>query len=453
MIYTKLREKYPYFEYSSYEYKLEKNLLVLKFNYDISNKLHFIHKVKFDLKKNVESKIESASFSNLVFHLGLAEMFSYWKLVCSGNIQISAGYLNKEQISWWKDLLIEGMGQYFYENKIDFLLNDFIKITSIEESKDFKLVEVSGSKTLVPMGGGKDSVVTLETLINNKMTDAVIIVSPTTPASFNIAKVSGVKKILNVSREIDNNLINLNSKRFLNGHIPYTNVLFFISLIAAYINEYKYVAFSNEKSSDEVNVRYLGKDINHQFSKTYEFENKFRDYNQKFLSNINLFSFLRPLYEIQIAKLFSKYNRYLRIFRSCNVGQRENKWCCKCPKCLSTFILLTPFIKIEKLIKVFSRNLFEDDQLIYILDNLLSENCVKPFECVGTREELKVALYLYTKDKRNNLSVLLKYADKKYLSNKNELERKSVQILGNWSVKNNLTKEFVRVLRQSYENH
>ena len=448
MNYLELRKEYPKFEYSKYHFELEKSGLVLNFEYNISKKIFYQHKVIFSKNENFESKIQSVVFSNLIFHLGLAEMFSYWKTTCSPLIEISSGYLDKEQREWWEDLLTKGMGQYFYENKIDFTSKDFIKLTSSGERFNRKLIQVEGDETLVPVGGGKDSIVTLEALMNADIASAALIVHPTTFYSIKIAEKSGVKKVITVSRGLDPELLNLNSQGFLNGHTPYTNILFFISLIVAYLNGYKNVAFSNEKSSDEINIKYLDKFINHQYSKTFEFENKFRDYNQRYISNINLFSFLRPLYDIQIAKRFSKYEKYFDIFRSCNVGQQAGVWCCNCPKCLSTFILLFPFIGPKKIEKIFGHNLYEDEHLTRLLDELILESRAKPFECVGTREELKVGLFLSLNNyKKNNLPKLLKYAKNNHLTDKKDIENKAKKILGNWD-DHNLSERFLKILRK-----
>jgi hypothetical protein len=171
--------------------------------------------------------------------------------------------------------------------------------------------------------------------------------------------------------------------------------------LSAVLGNFGTITFSNEKSSDEENIKYKEENINHQYSKTFDFENKFREYNLKYLSNINYFSFLRPIYDLQIAKIFSKFNKYFSVIRSCNVGQKTNTWCCKCPKCLSTFILFYPFLK-EDTMKIFGKNLLEDKELNPILDALINDSVVKPFECVGTREEIKLALE--NKDLSNILS-------------------------------------------------
>ena len=111
------------------------------------------------------------------------------------------------------------------------------------------------------------------------------------------------------------------------------------------------MALSNESSANESNVQ--GEKINHQYSKSFEFENDFRKYYNKYLKrNVEYFSFLRPLNELQIAMAFSKFEKYHTIFKSCNVGSKgaEWKWCCNCPKCLFVYIILSPFLYKQKLI-------------------------------------------------------------------------------------------------------
>src|SRR3989304_6267059 len=448
MDYRDLRKKYPVFEYIGYHFQIEKNDLLITYEYNISKQFYFQHKLVFNLGEDVKSKIHNPVFENMVFHLGLAEMFSYWKTTCSPVIDIKAASLGREQIDWWKDILMNGMGQYFYGNKIDFTPKDFIEFTSFGKRFNGNLGQVEGDKTLGPVGGGKDSVVPLETLASSSLADAVLIVYPATQYSTRVAEKSGVKKIIKVSRKIDPELLNLNSQGFLNGHIPYTNVLFFISLVVAYLTGYKNIAFSNEKSSDEENIEYLAKNVNHQYSKTFKFENKLREYNQKFLSKIDLFSFLRPLYDLQIAKIFSRHEKYFDIFRSCNVGQQAGVWCSDCPKCLSTFILLFPFLGPKKIIKVFPHSLYEDEHLASLLDDLVSENKIKPFECVGTREEIKVGLFLSLRSYHGEeLPKLLEYAKRKYLEDTKYLESKSKEILLHWDDNNNLTPKFSKVIK------
>jgi len=209
-----------------------------------------------------------------------------------------------------------------------------------------------------------------------------------------------------VKRTIDKKLLKLNRKGFLNGHTPFSAYLAFLTLLVATIFEYKEIAVSNEKSSDEGNVKYLGKTINHQWSKSFEFEKKFRSYSGKYLvKNIKYFSHLRSLYEIQIAKLFSKYPKYFKIFLSCNEAYKTasgtkkpaKKWCCNCSKCLFTYMILYPYLGKKELMKIFDKDIFENKKLLLTMQQLTGEKGFKPFECVGTGKESRKALSLSLK--------------------------------------------------------
>ncbi len=389
MDYKKLRTKYPKFYYKSYKWEITENDLNVSFQFSAGDDYVFAPKLIF---KNIDANRANSirdQVDNLVFNIGMVELFSYWKAFTSPEIVIECGNLDDYQNNWWHDLLINGMGQFFYENGIDFTENDFVKYISLGKNKKTDPINISSDDILVPIGGGKDSSVTAEILSNNFRNVSAFLLNPS-KASLEISKIAGLNNVI-VERILDDKILELNRKGFLNGHTPFTALLSFISVLSAVLGNFGTIAFSNERSSDEENTNYKGRNINHQYSKTFDFENRFREYNLKYLSNINYFSFLRPIYDIQIAKIFSKFNRYFPVIRSCNVGQKTNTWCCKCPKCLSTFILFYPFLK-EDAIKIFGKNLLEDVELDVILDSLINNSKVKPFECVGTRKEIKMAL-------------------------------------------------------------
>lgn len=388
MNYNELRNKYPKFYYKAYKWEIAGKNLDISFQFSV-DEYTFEPKLSY---KNVDlSRIDSTrdSIDTLIFNIGMVEILSYWKAFASPEIVIECGSLDNYQIVWWKDLLISGMSQYFYENKIDFTNNDFIKYVPSNNSALLKPINIISDKILVPIGGGKDSSITAEILSSNFDKVSAFLLNPS-KASLETSKLAGMSGVV-VERQMDNKIIELNEIGFLNGHTPFTALLSFTSVLAAILGDFGIIAFSNERSSDEDNTKFLERSINHQYSKTFEFENKFREYNNKYLSNIEYFSFLRPLYDIQIARIFSKFDKYFTVIRSCNVGQKTDTWCGKCPKCLSTFILLYPFSK-EKTIEIFGKNLLEDDSLRPILNSLIVDTEVKPFECVGTRHELKVSL-------------------------------------------------------------
>ncbi len=363
---------------------------------------------------------------NLVFNLGMIEMLSYWKSTCSPEIIIEADFLAPAQIDWWRDSVLNGMGQYFFENKIDFTKKDFLKITSkIDHPEKSTIVRISGrsfsdKEFLVPVGGGKDSAVALEILKTAKKKITCFILNPN-QAALAVIKIADCGQPIIVKRIIDPLLLKLNKQGFLNGHTPFSAYLAFLSVLLAVVFGKKYIALANERSANEGNVRYLGKEINHQYSKSFEFEQKFRAYCRKYLAkDIEYFSLLRPLYELQIAKIFSRYPKYFKAFSSCNQYQagksKGKKWCGQCPKCLFVFTCLRSFIEENQLVKIFGKNLFADKKLLPMMEQLTGKRGFKPFECVGTARETRAALYggkkiikiLHSWESRHNLSLGLK---------------------------------------------
>ena len=187
----------------------------------------------------------------------------------------------------------------------------------------------------------------------------------------------------------------------------------FLTYLCSYLLGKKYVALSNEASANESNVD--GENINHQYSKTIEYENDFREYAEKYLKgNVEYFSLLRPISELQIAKLFSELEDYHKIFKSCNVGSKSNpwKWCCNCPKCLFVYTILSPFLYKEKLVNIFEEDLFVREDLLKTFIELCGYGEIKPFECVGTFSEIRYSVSQVIKRLENEnlkLPYLLKY--------------------------------------------
>ena len=466
-----LRKKYPKFLYQRYSYRISENNLEIFFYFQIEPDIFFNPRIVIeDIDKSLIKRVGEKVLNNLIFHLGLIELLSYWKTTCSPEIIIKAGFLNSEQIKWWKDLIIKGMGQFFYENKIDFTKPAFLDIRCLKSNQSLKseLNRFNGklkNRFLVPVGGGKDSIVTLEILKKTKKELSSFSLNPT-DAALKIIKIAGCKNQIIARREIDPKLLELNQKGFLNGHTPFSAYLAFLSVLVTVIFDYKYIAFSNERSSNEGNLIYLGKIINHQWSKSFDFEKKFREYSKKYLAphqknggGLEYFSLLRPLYEIQVIKLFSKYVKYFSAFLSCNVAYQTasgtkkpvKKWCGNCPKCLFVFATFYLFVTEKKLIKIFGKNLFNDKNLLPIMKELIGKRGFKPFECVGTKKESLIAFYLSWKKNREPASIklpfLLEYFEKRILPKYPNLERDARKLMNSWNNQNNLSREFEKILK------
>ncbi|MBI2330365.1 UDP-N-acetylmuramoyl-L-alanine--D-glutamate ligase [Candidatus Daviesbacteria bacterium] len=387
MDFNKLRQKHQQLVFEGYKIEQENGYLHVTFDFLLTPDIRFKPQVIFPNVKN------PGNIDNLVFNLGMVELLSYWKAACPKQIIIKAGDLDEDQIKFWKKLLIKGLGEFFYTNKIDFTKEDLVEFVRQPSRLQAKFDGELKDRDLVMVGGGKDSAVTLESISKGKEYSCLLL-NPT-EAAIKMAEAGGCKNSIIIKRIIDPKLLELNAQGYLNGHTPFSAYLAFLSVLTGVLYDYKNLVVSNEASSNEGNVTWMGQEINHQYSKTSEFEKDFRDYSSKYLaSSANYFSYLRSFGELQISEMFSKMEKYHKIFRSCNRGSKQGIWCGKCPKCVSTYILLYPFLG-KKTDEIFGKNLLEDKSLEPIIKGLLRENdVVKPFECVATVEEIKTALSL-----------------------------------------------------------
>jgi len=272
-----------------------------------------------------------------------------------------------------------------------------------------------------------------------------------TPASLDIVRVSQTPEPIIVRRRIDQKLLRLNEEGYLNGHTPFSAYLAFLSTVCAVLFNFGSIAVSNERSSNEGNTFFRKIEINHQYSKSFDFEQRFQSYSRRYLAkSSNYFSFLRPLYELQIARIFSRFPQYFPVFRSCNRGQKTNSWCHKCAKCLFAFTILYPFLKEEDLTRnIFSENLFEKEELVEIAFSLLGKGEVKPFECVGSVEETIVAFYMCVKKIKQEgslLPIVLQSVEEEVLAQQPNMKERTFRILHSWNNQLAMPKDFETLL-------
>lgn len=412
--FNRLREKHREFVYESYE--LNKDSFVFHFRmdgYEFSPRWSFSP----ELIQGADNK-ELLSYA--VFSLGMSELVSYWKCACPKTVRINCGSLNKEQIKFWKKLYFNGLGEFFYRNGIKTDIDSLMDMIPCSD----KVPEFNGGGRgqgfLIPVGGGKDSVVTLELLNNYKDVNSCYILNPR-GATLNCAHTAGYPddKIIGVKRTIDKQLLELNAAGYLNGHTPISSVIAFSSWIFAYCNGKEYIALSNESSANESNIS--GTNINHQYSKSTEFEADFRRYTKEYFNDFpEYFSILRPWSEWQITKKFVKYPKYFPVFQSCNIGSKTDTWCSNCAKCLYVYIMLAAFLPDEELIKIFGKNMLRNEEYRDLFKGLVYQDFDKPFECVGTKAEINLALYTAAeKRKGDDLPLLLK----EYFENYHDIPR------------------------------
>ncbi|MCL1881073.1 MAG: hypothetical protein FWF76_02720 [Oscillospiraceae bacterium] len=406
----KKHEKFIY-----HSYKVDENGFEFHFS---MGQYQFRPKWTCDVSSPIKSPNDPV-LKELIFNLGMVELVSYWKSACPKIVEIQCGILDEWQIAWWKKLYLNGLGEFFYLNKIT-PTEDFMKIVCPKPHVDLNQTSVSEDKPnheslsgcLIPVGGGKDSIVTLELLSKSRAKNLSYIIGDVKRA-FDSAKTAGYSnsQIIGVHRTIDPVLLELNRKGYLNGHTPFSAIVAFSSLIFAYLSRKKHIVLSNENSANEGNCQLGEMTVNHQYSKSIEFESDFREYVSRIsLANKvelpNYFSLLRPWNELQITGAFTQFPKYFSVFQSCNAGTKSNIWCAKCAKCLYVYIMLSAFIDDEQLLGIFGENLIENPDLSEIFVALKNPKHDKPFECVGTRDEVNQALAMAAEHRSSsNLSL------------------------------------------------
>jgi len=403
------------FNFNGFTKDLERGLVV--FNFSLENegkKIEFQETLRFPTE-NIRPNFTQEALNRSLFSLHLILGISYWKLTCPKNIQISENLLTENEAKFWNTVYTKGLGEFFYRSKIDF--RGLINFSS--NKTDSNPVALGMQKgNLLGIGGGKDTVVAAEKLNEKKIPFDGFIVETQKDYDLNreLAKMLSTNTLY-VKRIMDPKIFLLNKEPgFYNGHIPISAIYAFIGVVSSVLYGYENIIVSNENSADSGNVSYLGEEINHQWSKSSEFEKLLNNYLASFISgDIKYFSVLRPYSELRILSEFAKMKKYHSKFSSCNRNYAikdelgNSRWCGKCPKCAFVFIGLSAFIDETEVISIFGKNMLENEKNLDAFKMLLGAVGNKPFECVGTSEETKTA-FLLAKDRGNFLdSVIMKY--------------------------------------------
>lgn len=367
-----------------YSFEPETGTLSLRYRFD--DDLHFEERIVFPMGERVLSALEREALDRVFRLLLLACGVSYYKAFAPGRIRCAAFALDPVTAAFFTDFYVKGLAEFAWRNGIDLAGRLQVFAEAVEPLTALR-VELP-RRTCVPVGGGKDSIVTIECL--KRAGEPILLFSLGNAAPIEATVRQAGLPVIRVMRTLDRRLMELNAAGALNGHVPITGILSMIVLACGIICGFDAIAMSNENSASAPTVA----DVNHQYSKSLEFEQALQDHlNQHVLQGISYFSFLRPLTEIAIARRFARYVDYLPVFLSCNTAFRQSpesratSWCCDCPKCRFVFLALAPFVNKPRLIATFGRNMLDDPSQIDGFAELCGLRNHKPFECVGEIEE------------------------------------------------------------------
>lgn len=345
----------------------------------------------------LSTNVDSALLKRVLEALHLMLGISYWKTFCPIVIDTAGITLTKEQAAFWNTVYTKGLGEFYYTNNIDF--RGLVQFPVSKKGASHPVAFTTQNKSLVGLGGGKDSIVSAE-FLKKAHKNFTLVSIDVRDIHRRVAAIVD-KPLMEVRREIDSKLYALNLRTDVyNGHIPVSAIYAFVDLLLAVLGGFRFIITSNEESANYGNVKYLGEEINHQWSKSLEFETLFGEYVSTYITpNITYFSLLRPMKEIKVVELFSKLEPYFPTFSSCNANFRRLdeaprlRWCGACPKCAFVYLLLSAFVPKDRLLTIFGSNLYAHESLLPTFRELLGLTGLKPFECVGTAEECRFALY------------------------------------------------------------
>ncbi|MER5704132.1 hypothetical protein ABT023_19635 [Micromonospora sp. NPDC002296] len=289
-----------------------------------------------------------------------------------------------------------GLAEYAYRNQLPHVLELVPEVPpgSVSPAREY---DNSDLRPLSAVGGGKDSIVSLEALRQAGLDPVPFSVNPN-HVIFSVNEASGLAPLA-ARRRLDPVLFDLNAAGARNGHIPVTAINSLIAVATAVLNGLGPVVMSNERSASDPNLVWNGHEINHQWSKGVEAEGLLRAALAEHAGLTEpYFSLLRSLSELHIARLFAAIDRYDDVVTSCNAAFKlrdaSERWCRDCPKCRFVFLAMAPFMPRERIIHIFGGDLLADEAQIPGYRELLGVDGHKPFECVGEVEESVVALSL-----------------------------------------------------------
>jgi hypothetical protein len=367
-------------------YNLDPTGSILSLRYRFAGGPRFEEKLVFDFMPRQLSPEASEVLDRIFRLIFLMSGVSYYKAFVPRTLICESFPVDCTTAEFLRKFYEKGLAEFAFRNRISLRGHLEIRCSDILPAAAIGLD--MPRRTCVPVGGGKDSIVTLECLKRNGEPLTLFSLGDADPIRACIAA-AGLP-FIRVHRRLDSGLFKLDAAGALNGHVPITGILSAIALAGAVMAGCDAIAMSNEHSASAPNLRVDDTEINHQFSKSLEFEDDFSEYVRNHISpSIAYFSLLRPLSEIEIARRFAKYHEYFRIFRSCNAAFRQSPtargegWCCDCPKCRFVFLALSPFIAKAELIGIFGNNLLDDETQQDGFAQLCGLQEHKPFECVG----------------------------------------------------------------------
>src|SRR5690349_21849866 len=399
------------FRYREYALDAERGMLTCRYELDGRE---FTERVTLPPGEQWHTERARAA-ARLVF---LLSGVSYYKTAAPPVIDFGATALTTAEEAFLREFYLQGLAEFAYRNHLDLTQLRIEARRAPDQNPDPPAPPLAPApkRALVPFGGGIDSIVTVEQV--RRQADVTLFVVSRPADRFDAieqpAAVTGLP-VVRAEREIDPQLLRSAELGFLNGHVPVTGILSAIAVLAAVLTGRDAVVMSNEWSASIPTLEFGGHPVNHQYSKSEEFEAAFR---AVLATGPEYFSWLRDRTELWVGREFAELTQYHASFRSCNKAfyaeraRRLDHWCGDCDKCAFIDLILAPFLPAEALRRIFdvSGEPLENLSLKPKFLSLLGAGA-KPFECVGEVTECRAAVLLAARrDDRTDSGLLQELA-------------------------------------------
>lgn len=390
-VWTFDRERIRVFRFAAADYDVTLGEARLVYAFDDGSEL--VERLRFP---GAPEPREPAAFMHALRVAHLIAGVSYYKAAVPSGLIVEGDLPDEETAALLDAVYVDGLEEFAWRNGLD--LRGTIRFPRQPTPPEREPVGAAGlpRRSLVAIGGGKDSLVTAE-LLRGHGEDITLAWVGDSPLIAAVAERTGLPT-LNIGRRLAPELFEFNRQGALNGHIPVTAINSAILVMAALLYGFDTVVFSNEHSASSATLEADGRVVNHQWSKGIDFERRFAQVVRTTVaSDLSYFSLLRPFTELAVTREFARLSRYHRHFSSCNRNFRilgakpRERWCGQCPKCHFVFLALAPFMPKPALVAIFGRNLLDDAGLAGDFDALIEWQAHKPFECVGEAQESRAA--------------------------------------------------------------
>jgi UDP-N-acetyl-alpha-D-muramoyl-L-alanyl-L-glutamate epimerase len=363
---------------------------------------------------------EHPAVAECVRLLHLLAGVSYYKAAAPPRIDLGPTPLREGERAFLRGFYLDGLGEYAYVNGLDLSGLDIVGGVDAGPVPAWPVAPLE--RPLIPFGGGMDSIVTVEALRGAADDPALFIMGRRGTRYEAIEDAAAVADlpIVRADQTLDPQILRSAELGFRNGHVPITGVLSMMALLVAALHGRGAVVMSNEWSASIGNLEVGGRTVNHQYSKSWAFEEALRGaLAGAFDPAPEYFSYLRPYSELWIARRFAELTRYHRVFRSCNrafhidPAARLDRWCGRCDKCAFIDLILAPYLPAAELDAIFSgEEPLANPALAPAFRSLLGTSSDrKPFECVGEEEECRIAALLAAqRDDRADAALLQQLA-------------------------------------------